>query len=223
MQQHFFATPLHPDLDAVVLTRSSTASRAVDLLKWSGSVSQHRQNIMQAAGQTWDHMSRLVAASPEDAAQFTSADDDDDVLKLSACYKAGICICCRSGRELHGFRNAVLRVMKEVFHRSRPDDRQLLVDDRVFLVFKSRPRGVADADAVAELWGLAPRYFHISSMSFSPYLPELQECFECNDDDFYESGAVHGELPLKAPGVHKCCKSTSPNLVYPTNPTLLSS
>eukprot|EP00959_Pyramimonas_sp_CCMP1952_P043246 904924-Pyramimonas_sp.AAC.1 len=67
---------------------------------------------MQAAGQTWGHMSRLAAASPEDEAQFTSA-DADDALKLSACYKAGIGICRGSGRELRGFRNAVLRVMKE--------------------------------------------------------------------------------------------------------------
>eukprot|EP00959_Pyramimonas_sp_CCMP1952_P399235 8365479-Pyramimonas_sp.AAC.2 len=155
----------------------------------------HAQNVMQAAGQSWDQMHRLVAAAPDDV---TEGATQNGVIQLSACYKAGVCICSKSGRDLHRFRNHVLKILKAVFHRNRPDDRQLLLDDRVFIVFKPRPRGVDDAEAVAEMWGLQARYFHISSMSFSPYLPELQECRECDEDEAIESAAVDGELPLKA-------------------------
>ncbi|CAK0806057.1 unnamed protein product, partial [Prorocentrum cordatum] len=47
VKPHLCATPLAPELNAVVLQGSATAMRAADVWKWAESLALHKQNVMQ--------------------------------------------------------------------------------------------------------------------------------------------------------------------------------
>jgi hypothetical protein len=101
---------------------------------------------------------------------------------------------------LQVLRNRILRLLKIEFPKSSHFKRGLLQHSQVVIRLLFEPVCADDGhdvDEVAEFWGVQPRYYHLSDMSFNPYEPMLAECYECNEEERDLANVLGDELALK--------------------------
>ena len=105
------------------------------------------------------------------------------------CFRAGHCVqCTLQGRRLRAFRNAVLRQMK-MFAPRESREREWLRTGFIVLRLRGRPRqtffgGASGAAADSSDEGLEDlfKFWHVSSLLLSPYIPVFME-MHCKDAD----------------------------------------
>jgi hypothetical protein len=125
-----------------------------------------RGNVGTGLEEGWaeDHQTVMHSACP--------AVEADEPLS-SACRDAGICICSGAGKQLHRFRNALLKDMKSAFKNTSA--RALLAEG--FIVAHIVNMGAAAsqepliADAGAGGQALEDLWLHIGLQYFRPYRP----------------------------------------------------
>ena len=190
-----------PAMEGIVVASlaADASARAADaVLHWSTVLRHTRsERLSNAARDHWVGAHELVC-STGDGEAFVPPEDE---APISPCFRAGVCICSADGRRLHTFRNIVLQCIKRACPRGDIDRRHALTSQEVFIKFECMPLapdGQGDPEAQA-FWGMEPIWGHVSEMSLSPYIPQMQAMRDIsNTDEAIFANPFGDEIALKA-------------------------
>lgn len=184
-----------PIANGAIAFESQASAIASDVSSLANVVSElggRKTNIKAVVAAEWSKANRLLGS-------FSDATDKTEHLldmPESSCWKAGHCLHTPFGKQLHKFRNRVLKALKEEFNtRDKIAERKLLADSMVVICLKGKVAG--QTDELASFWGTDEQYYHISSMSFSPFEPMLDRLTEVNESDLDLAAAGPGEVALQ--------------------------
>ena len=144
-----------------------------------------RSNLSSTVQADWRWKNRVIPAE-----ELETAQPEGDVPEQEPpCLKRGFCTCTLQGKQLAKFCVAVLRAIKGVGPRDRPENRELLMQGHVVFSLTAedkRPLETSawdsffddvneeEAQSSTAVSGRG-RWLHISALYLSPYIPVLQE------------------------------------------------
>ena len=126
----------------------------------------------------------------------------DKKMPESRCFLAGHCLCSPGGRQLHRFRNSLIRHQKLMTMKGTPE-RQLMQDGCLVWVLRGTPRDPlfagmagADDDSSGGVDEDVYLFWHIAMVLLSPYVP-VYHVLGCDSADSGEKPAPHTEIAVK--------------------------
>ena len=187
---------------AFCLPLSGVAKCSHDLVAYCKDISTHQSNLLHNLDVQWARLHQVQRDDDADARE-SSESDGDGANDIVECWRAGFCLCDEAGTAIWRFRNAFLKALKQAFPFSaEPWKRVALGAGRA--IVKLMSGGLIDGgDDVAELWGIGNElvFWHVSDMSFRPYLPTVQEMHVGSECDVADACPAEGEIVLKVASV----------------------
>lgn len=173
----FLPVPIAKGVVAFESQASAIASDAASLANVASNLGGRKTNLKAVVCAEWSNANRLLGSLPS-----TGNDRDPQDPPESSCWKAGHCLHTPFGKQLHKFRNKVLQALKVEFNqRHKIAERKFLADSMVVVCF--RGKAIGQSEELAHFWGADEQYYHICSMSFSPFEPMMDRLVEVDESE----------------------------------------